>query len=89
VPKCILATRTFSLGKCSASHFSKENVRTCSFLFCKAKNTKKKDAQHFPLQKEIFTLKKKEVKMLFGSASCKKHFFFQLIFSQNKLTYLT
>ena len=39
------------------------------------------------VQKEIFALKKKEAKMLFGSASCKKHFFFQLIFFP-KQTYL-
>jgi len=31
MPKCILATRTFSLGKCSASHFTVSNV-TNAFL---------------------------------------------------------
>jgi len=39
MPKCILATRTFSLGKCSASHFTVSNVRNAfdaKMYFCKA-----------------------------------------------------
>ena len=46
---------TFYCVKCSASHFSKENVRTCFFLFCFAKNTKKERYQNvFWLCKNTF-----------------------------------
>ena len=60
--KILWTKNTFSaLQKCI---FAKENVRTCSFLFCFAKSIKKKDAKiNVVFRTHVFCLQNKTTKL--------------------------